>query len=235
MADRSTQLILDALSRALAEPAGLPLHAARGQPGLLPATVLGRQVGQRCLEAGWLRPAGDGRPGDRVLLTDRGLTYLLQQRHPRLLLEDLVRALEARQEQWADLLAVVHAVQRDLEGLRESIRRILEELALSPTDPAPATSNGTASESSDPVLTELADWQAGHGGEDCPLPELYRRVAARLPALTIGRFHDRLRRLYADRRVALHPWTGPLPEMPEPACALLVGHEVAYYASNRAG
>jgi len=29
------------------------------------------------------------------------------------------------------------------------------------------------------------------------------------------------------------PWTGPLYDLPEPHFALLVGHEVAYYASSR--
>jgi hypothetical protein len=52
--------------------------------------------------------------------------------------------------------------------------------------------------------------------------------------LTIGRFHDGLRRLHDEGQAYLHPWTGPLYAMPEPAFALLVGHEVAYYASPRA-
>ena len=74
-----------------------------------------------------------------------------------------------------------------------------------------------------------------HGGapDDCPLPELYRRLRDVHPALTIGQFHDGLRRLHEQEQVYLHPWTGPLYAMPEPAFALLIGHEVAYYASAR--
>ncbi len=68
---------------------------------------------------------------------------------------------------------------------------------------------------------------------DCPLPELYRQTRARRTRLTVGQFHDALRRLYASGKIYLHPWTGPLYELPEPACALLVGHEVSYYASVR--
>jgi len=30
-------------------------------------------------------------------------------------------------------------------------------------------------------------------------------------------------------RLRLAPWTGPLYELPEPALALLIGHEVLYY------
>ena len=51
--------------------------------------------------------------------------------------------------------------------------------------------------------------------------------------LSIGQFHDGLRELHDREQVYLHPWTGPLYAMPEPAFALLIGHEIAYYASQR--
>jgi hypothetical protein len=82
------------------------------------------------------------------------------------------------------------------------------------------------------VLTYLADWAtSAAAGQDCPLPELYRALTTRESPPTIGEFHDGLRRLQAARRIYLHPWTGPLYALPEPAYALLVGHEIAYYAS----
>ena len=34
-------------------------------------------------------------------------------------------------------------------------------------------------------------------------------------------------------KIYLHPWTGPLYDIPEPPYALLIGHEIAYYASIR--
>src|SRR5207248_1963500 len=83
------------------------------------------------------------------------------------------------------------------------------------------------------VLARLGGWQGAGACEDCPLPELYRRVSADDPALTVGRFHDALRQLHEAGQVYLHPWTGPLYDIPEPPYALLVGHEVAYYASVR--
>jgi hypothetical protein len=85
------------------------------------------------------------------------------------------------------------------------------------------------------VLARLADWAtSANAGEDCPLPELYRGLSVLDPPPTIGAFHDCLRQLHAAGSVYLHPWTGPLYALPEPACALLVGHGVAYYASARA-
>jgi hypothetical protein len=52
-------------------------------------------------------------------------------------------------------------------------------------------------------------------------------------SLTIGHFHDTLRELHEQEKIYLHPWTGPLYEMAEPAYALLAGHEIAFYASIR--
>jgi hypothetical protein len=51
--------------------------------------------------------------------------------------------------------------------------------------------------------------------------------------LTIGHFHDTLRQLHEEEKIYLHPWSGPLYEIPEPPYAVLIGHEVAYYASTR--
>jgi hypothetical protein len=62
---------------------------------------------------------------------------------------------------------------------------------------------------------------------------LYRALTTRESPPTIGEFHDCLRRLHAAGSVYLHPWTGPLYALPEPAYALLAGHNVAYYASSR--
>jgi hypothetical protein len=77
------------------------------------------------------------------------------------------------------------------------------------------------------ILAHLAEHR---GPTDCPLPDLFRAIA-RNTALTIGEFHDCLRTLYADGALSLHSWTAPLYTMPEPQFALLVGHDVAYYAS----
>ncbi len=85
------------------------------------------------------------------------------------------------------------------------------------------------------VLSFLAQWQRSGASGDCPIPELYRQATAAAPCLSVGLFHDGLRSLYDQERIYLHPWTGSLHELPDPACALLVGHEVAYYASLRAG
>jgi hypothetical protein len=234
MADKATQLLLDGLSRAVADPAGAPLFATRTAPGLFAATGPGRQVAQRCKDEGLLRVVRtdtSGRsPVEVCALTEKGLAYLLSQASPRQVLEDLVRAVELRQSQAAELLAVARQMQSSLDGLKTAAERVLDGLG-KPTPPPPAP-NGCDTWLAEALSLLRRRHDAGTA-DDCPLPELYRHVQPHAPRLTVGQFHDGLRRLHAEGRVYLHPWTGPLYDLPEPSFALLVGHEVAYYASIR--
>lgn len=232
MADKSTQLILDALGRAAAEPAGLPLHAGKTAPGLFPATAPARLAAQRCKDDGLLRVVraeGKGKTaGELCALTEKGLAFLLQQLSPRQVLEDLVRVLEARREQAAALLETARAWSHALDALKGTVEKVLQQLHA----PAPATASANGSET---WLAEALTWlRQRHAPGDCPLPELYRQARAAAPTLSIGHFHDGLRRLIEQGQIYLHPWTGPLYDLPEPTLALLVGHEIAYYASARA-
>lgn len=233
MADKPTQLVLDALTRAVGEAPGAPLFAGKTGPGLFPATPAARQAAQRCKDENLLRVVGSEARGkvaqEIVAITDAGLAYLLEQSHPRTVLEDLVRAVEARQRQLADLVASARQTQAGLDALKAATEKVL--LALPTTAPAPGPSrNGTHSHTTQEESALLAALAAWHAAEDCPLPELHRRA---VPTLTVGQFHDHLRRLHDRRQLDLHPWTAPLYDLPEPAFALLVGHAVMYYARRR--
>ncbi len=230
MADKSTPLILAALTKAMADPGGVPLHAGRKMPGLFAASATAKQAAQRCLEQGYLRILQRQTNGksvqDLCTLSEKGLAHLLSQVNPRSVLEELIRTLQAQQTQVAELIDTTQHWQAGLDALRTNVSTILEQIQLAPSD------NGSTSI---PVhlVACLSQWQASQSPGDCPLPELYRRIHAAAPYLTIGRFHDALRQLHQQERIYLHPWSGPLYEIPEPPYAMLIGHEVAYYASIR--
>lgn len=218
MADKLTPLILSALTRAAAEPAGVAIVALKGDAGLFPNTTLAKTAAKRCLDDGLLRRLGEGKV-ERCAITEKGLQYLVDSQSPKPVLEDLVRVFEERREQVDELLAQAKSMAASLNGLQSTLAAVLPKVASArlPFDPCAE------------VLEALAVWSSGVG-EDCPLPELHSRLASRP---TLGTFHDALRTLHRSGRIYLHPWTGPLYSLPEPGFALLVGHEVAYYASSQ--
>jgi hypothetical protein len=257
LADKSTRLILEALGRAAAAPAGLPLHAGKSEPGLFPPTTLAKAAADRCKDAGWLQVVRSETKGKLVreicALTDEGRRHLVRSANPRQVLEDFVRILEARQSEVTELADNARAMRQSLAGMQAAIEQLLPRLSDNPAHVAngstqPGTSlNGStaASRGAHPTLpagadaltaeikAKLTEWHAAAGGgQDCPLPELYRKLEPGTQ-LSIGHFHDCLRRLHEQNQIYLHPWTGPLYALPEPAYALLVGHEIAYYASVR--
>ena len=235
MADKSTQLVLTALTRAAADTATLPLIGTRSTPGLFPGTALGKQAAQRCRDDGYLSDADAG-----CAITEKGLTYLLGQVSPRQVLEDFVRVLESRAGQVGELMATARRMQASLDTLRGTVTTILHRLAPPGGDlkslftafhkePAPKPANDPAAS----IREALARWKSSGAAEDCPLPDLFGRLSPSCPGLTIGAFHDLLRRMHDEQEVYLHPWTGPLYAIPQPSYALMVGHEIAYYTSLR--
>jgi hypothetical protein len=222
VADKSTQLLVEALTRAVGDPTGLPLHAGKSSPGLFPSTTAAKALAQRCKEEELVRVVRTESRGKAVqevcAITDKGLAYLSGHVSPHALLKDLVRAVEAREAQLAELVGAARQAQAGLDGLKGIAEKVLRQL------------DGAAGDWTAAALEHLKQRQAA---EDCSLPELYRAARQARPSLTLGEFHDGLRQLAEAGKIYLHPWTGPLYALPEPPCALLVGHEVAYYASVR--
>ncbi len=186
-------------------------------------------------------------------ITEKGLTYLLSQVSPRQVLEDFVRALEAQRGQADELLEVARQMQQGIDALKATVEKVLQQTCkvessaergaeasnlkalfagfLNDSDSSSGTTTAPAAGAAlhDAVLAELTRWQQAGASEDCPLPHLYRQISPR----TIGQFHDTLRQLHDGGKIYLHPWTGPSYDIPEPPYALMIGHEIAYYASIR--
>jgi hypothetical protein len=129
VADKLTQQITDALLRAAAEPAGLPLYVSKSDPGLFPATTVGRPAAQKCLVEGLLRAVTLGSksksPRDLYTLSEAGWNYLLAQVNPKQVLEDFVRVLEARSGEVGELLDTAKRMADSLQGLKEAVARVL--------------------------------------------------------------------------------------------------------------
>ena len=129
MADKLTQHIIDALSRAAADPGGLPLFAGKSEPGLFPSASPGKLASQKCLSDGLVRVVRTETKGksDRELygLTDKGWEFLLAAVNPKQVLEDFVRVLEARRGEVGELLDTARQMAESLQGLKEAVTRVL--------------------------------------------------------------------------------------------------------------
>jgi hypothetical protein len=233
MAERTSELLEEGLRRAAAHPLGLPLYTGRAVQGLFGSSALGRSAAQEGMARGLLqvvRTESRGKtPVEFAALTEKGLDHLSRQSCPRQLLEDLVRSLDNRDGQLREQIEWVKRSQLEIAALKRLAERLLEKLAADGAFQAPSV----APDLKTVLLSALEGSPASPAAADCTLSEWFTRARAALPMLTIGAFHDALRDLHARGEIYLHPWTGPLYELPEPAYALLVGHEVLFYASAR--
>jgi hypothetical protein len=223
----------------MVEPAGLPLHGSRSQ-SLFATSVSGKNAAQLCKSEGYLQIVKTEHRGRRVreicAISEKGLAYLLLQVSPKQVLEDLVRAFHAQQAQVGELLTSARQWQANIDSCKSLIQKVLHQgsecwpsgSANGKVERATSSQDSIAVRQS--ILDHLHQWRKSGAAGDCPLPELFRRAGQNL---SIGQFHDQLRALHEQEQIYLHPWSGPLHEIPEPALALLAGHGIAYYASIR--
>jgi hypothetical protein len=247
---------MEALGRAAVEPDGLLLHGSR-QDSLFAASSAAKRAAQLCKSEGYLHvlrtePRGRG-VREICAITQKGLDYLLHQASPKHVLEDLVKTLHFQQAQISELLTTVRQWQTKLDALKTFVEKSLIQSDRNGrhfdssdgtdfrslqkfgslylrirNDESPGGEKQISCALRESILSHLSQWDESG---DCPLPRLYDSAGRN--RFTIGQFHDELRQLHKEEQIYLHPWTGPLSEIPEPALALLAGHGIAYYASRR--
>ncbi|MER3417156.1 MAG: hypothetical protein C4297_13235 [Gemmataceae bacterium] len=232
MADQVENLVLDSLAKSLFYPDGLPLYKARGREGLFPRSSAGKKAAQLCLEQGLL--VLDSHPAEeRARLTARGEELLARLRHWGPVLEELDKAVRS-------LCSELTAQAQRMDELRHHLTRALEWIALHIRDqPTGLALTSLRAASTDGHVEQqiqiyLRQWEDKHPQLDCPFSELYAGLQGMSGAPAVGVFQDALRHLAARGTVCLHPWTGPLAEIPVPELAFLHGHALVYYASSRA-
>jgi hypothetical protein len=154
---------------------------------------------------------------------------------------ELKRAAESVQAMVQSAITVqaqqAEALQRMLKQTEEAVARALSEATLPPTPPPPPVAE-TAAPPATPgvdvqllkntISEELTRWYA-EKPFGMPLDELYRKLQATMPKLSIGHFHDALREMHKDKQLVLTGWAKTLYEIPAPELALFISDKVMYY------
>jgi hypothetical protein len=245
--DRVTDILVEALGRALAQPGEHRLYRAGKLDGLFPARAgASGEAAHRALADGLLERARLETKGrteiEWVRVTPRGVEFLHEHESPVEALHALRDSLRANHDAVPVWLAAMRAALEEMEErlasaaaswqqrlsclenrVNDSLRRLEAASPLVP--PEVLKSHPWAVD----ALNYLDRRRSAGAPDDCPLPELFDAVASHHPALTLNDFRDGLRRLHQRRALRLRPAETP-EEVARPEFALLDEAGACYYA-----
>ena len=215
----------------------------RARPGIfVGSSQVVKAAAALCVENGWLAPTGEkqgkGKTAkDLYRITPAGIEYALQHSEALTLLRELLGASDALREALRSIQGKLDEASQGLNAQNGVLGQLRERV--SPPDLS-AVLEAVAAVPASPVTVAHDNWLAAavdflrgyrrrNPQQRCPLPELYRHVS-RSNSISIGRFHDGLRQLVREQRIALHPYTGPMYQLKDEQYALLLGQEIKFYA-----
>ena len=217
---RDEEMMLAGLRRLLAEP-GAKLFGGGRSRGVFPQrTVAAERAAGLLIDRGYLECDDTG----SCRLTSIGVKWLAENDEVKILLEDILRSAETQRERLESIAE---------SCLKEATRLAQQRMAVSTILARMGSPHSDVDSLDEAVLETLGAQKRGQMLADLSVADLYASLESRGIDVTIGRFHDSLRRLREAGRLRLAPWTGPLYELPSPAHALLIGHEVLYYVRSQ--
>jgi hypothetical protein len=242
-------LILEALERALADPEPRKLHGTKASPGIfLASSAPAKAAAQQCLEQNLIATRGELKSKGKMVplygVAPAGVAFLLEHDPVRKLLTTTQAGVEHLSRLAAGWNQTLVQVQQQLAVLGDVVQHAATRLQ--PPDmsqllagmqrpSAPAVNSATALGTPD-LLPELLNFVHQQKRQaplrPVELPQLYRFARSRQPALTMGQFHDQVRRMAETRQVRLSPFTQAMYQLAEPECAMIIGRELMYYVDS---
>ncbi|WP_143302152.1 hypothetical protein [Candidatus Entotheonella palauensis] len=243
MAKSIEDWMLEALEHACAEPTPLKLHGTKANPGIfLSKAAAAQAASDRCLDDGLLQKAGEVKKGrtttELYTITPKGVEYVLQRAMVPRLLDAMLNAAERNNQLVGQCQQSLEMVQKQTQHLQSvveqvasrvqppDVEQILQRLVQHRPNLQPVAEASGAAD----ILSQIQAHRVHSPLHSCPLPDLFRQCQQQAPDLTIGQFHDDLRRLARENRIRLLPFTQALYLLEEPEYALLWGREIMYYA-----
>jgi hypothetical protein len=248
--DKTTEILIDGLKQALAEPGEQRLCRSGKLAGLFPSRAgAGGDAAMRALREGLLELTRTEVRGkstiEWVRITPRGVNFLHDHESPvRALrelqallqvtrnglpawlgqLQDQVRALEVR------LAEDVERLGRQIDALTVRVDEALRRAAAA--EPQLSGRLAQAFPWAVDVLNYLDRRKASRAGEPCSLPELLEAVRENHRDLSVAGFHEGLRRVHDHHALELIPFEESASQIPAPEYALPDGARVLYYATR---
>lgn len=246
MTPRQTELLVQALKSALGQTEPLPLFKVGKQPGLFGRGAEEQAVAELALAHGLLVVARSEEKGKMtavfVELTPRGVHFLQQHDSPKVVLQELLHALEATSTgmpRWAgelkaQLQALTHRLNSFLDQQEQAMHRLRQraEEALRRVA-APAAKLPALEPWQLDALDYLDRCHATGIHRECPFAELFAALRRDHPELELSRLHAGLVHLRDRGAIKLVTRPGPVADLPEPEFALLEGADI-YVAAERA-
>ena len=222
MADQQI-IILHALSFALESAGVCSLFNKKGVQGLFPLSASGKLAAKYCFEMRLLKVVEQSTKPftEMVKITRLGIRAVLEGIKIDRLLENASAIIESPAEK-----NVINPADGDM-AFYQSLEKVAGSIALKLGAPLSEEFSSPAKH----IFILLKEWSDSGRAGDCQLYYLYQHLSPLCPGITPGAFHDALRNLRQKKLIELHPWTGPLYEIPKPELALMAGHEIACYAS----
>jgi hypothetical protein len=208
VADKQT-IILHALSIALESNKVWPLFNKKGVQGLFPLSAPGKEAAKYSIEKQFFKLVGHTTKSfsESVAITAIGARALLE---------------GVKVNENADVDSNTEEIHF-YERMEKAVGEILKRLSSGNSKELVAVEKH--------IFLVLKEWSDEGRIGDCQLNYIYQKTLSLCPGITPGAFHDGLRSLSQKKLVELHPWTGPLYEIPQPELAMMSGHEIACYAS----
>jgi hypothetical protein len=128
------------------------------------------------------------------------------------------------------------------EGLAEKIdqafaslqKRLEKPMSLAPAQsmpvsPEPVKVPPKSTDWSEDVIRMVVEQKQRSSFQRLTLPQIFERLRTTHPDMTLGQFHDGLRRLQDEKRLRLGPYTQALATLDDPRNALFLDREVKFY------
>ncbi len=143
--------------------------------------------------------------------------------------EEVIAAVPTSASTATNPAPILAALDAALNKLQPTVVKVpvVGDASAAPVPPPPAPP--VAPPIADEIVAFVTDW-ARVRTVGPPFDEIMKHLRARHPSLTVGAFHDALRRLTSEHRLKLSGWSKTIHELPEPELALFVKHTVTYYA-----